>query len=78
MLNATLVDQASRLLGGEDVTLQSSTDGKNWNTVKLLSSGSGKYAAVVRVARSTWFRVTFAGDADLGACTSRKLLVKVK
>jgi len=78
MLSATLVDQASKLLGGEDVTLQSSTDGKNWKTVKSLSSGSGKYAAAVKVARSTWFRMTFAGDAGYGACVSRKLLVKAK
>jgi hypothetical protein len=77
-LSATLVDQASKLVGGASVSLQSSVDGKNWKTVKSLSSGSGKYAAVVKVARSTWFRMTFAGDADHGACVSRKLLVKAK
>jgi hypothetical protein len=77
-LSASLATPTGDLIGGQTVSLQSSADGKTWKTVRSLSSGSGRYAAVVTIARSTWFRMRFAGDADHGACTSRKLLVKAK
>ena len=77
-VSATLVDQTSQLVGGETVSLQNSADGKSWSAVKSLSSSSGRYSAKMTITRSTWFRMTFTGSADHGACVSRKLLVKAK
>jgi len=78
VLGGSLVDQNLKTLTGRSVALQRSYDGKTWTTMQTLSASSGRYSATVVVSKSTWFRTTFAGDSDHGACVSRKLLVKAK
>jgi hypothetical protein len=77
-LSATLVTPNGVLVEGQSISLQRSFDGKSWSTIKSLSSSSGRYSSKVTITRSSWFRMKFAGDADHGACTSRKLLIKAK
>ena len=75
-LSATLVDQASKPVGGKSISLQSSLDGRNWVSIRSLASSSGSYSTSVIVKRSTWFRMAFDGSSDYASCVSRKLLIK--
>lgn len=77
-LSGSLADHNLNTLTGKSVTLQSSTTGRSWKTVKSLSSSSGRYSTKLAVKRSTYFRLRFSGDSDYERCVSRKLFVKVK
>ena len=77
-LSATLVTSAGELIGGQSVSLERSANGKVWTSLKSLSSSTGRYTANARLTSKTWFRMTYRGDADHGACVSRKVVIQVR
>ena len=78
VISGSLADQNLKPLLGRSVEIERSYDGKNWMTVRSTDAANGRYALKVALSRSTWFRTSFAGDADYAGCSSRALLVKVK
>ena len=66
-------------IGGESVRLQTSTNGITWAGSKTVrTDGDGRFTFSVRVTRSRYHRVDFAGSPSLLASTSLAIGVQAR